>query len=140
MHDSASTTGGPIWDLAEKAPLFDRKPTITAATSAATKSVRTVVKLGDWLGDMENLEYPVQIIDAIRDIVVNVVYRAMMAKMDLVGTALKPLKTPIVSGVLGSVADESLLKSFQVAKVAPTSWASRICQPEIWPIYAPLDL
>jgi hypothetical protein len=129
MYGSKSTTGGPIFEgaLAKKeAPLFNRKPTIKTATSAAAKRVLTVAKLGDWHGDMYELEYPVQLIDAIRDVIVNVVYRTIMTKSPQM--LLPGMVSHFEPSVLRSVADQNLLPSFQAARVAPTSWASRIAR------------
>ncbi|KAK3312950.1 hypothetical protein B0H66DRAFT_631840 [Apodospora peruviana] len=47
-------------------PLFHGEPKATSGIP-----VLTVAKLGDWVGKMGELEYPVQIIDAVRDIALN---------------------------------------------------------------------
>ena len=117
--------------LDREGTVVDRKPTFAAATSGATKPVLTVAKLGDWHGDMDKLEYPIQIIDAIRDVIVNAVYCIFVAKISsFTGPlfnrqTLGPQFDPLV---LKPVSDMRLLKSFQEAKVAPTAWASRIAR------------
>jgi hypothetical protein len=127
MHASASAADGPKWDTTETAPLFAQEPTHKPSPSAS-KLVLTVAKLGDWYGDMDELEYPVQIIDAVRDLILNVTYHVIMAKAGSLGPMI--INGNFEMTLMPAISDKSMLTSFQAAKVAPTAWASRIARCE----------
>jgi hypothetical protein len=82
----------------------------------------SVAKLGDWSGPMQNIEYPIQLIDAIRDIIRNVGWRLLWTQNGKFSiTAFKGF-------FMDPLADKTLLPSFQKAKITPTAWASRIAR------------
>jgi hypothetical protein len=83
------------------------------------KPVLTVSKLGDWTGPMDKIAYPIQIIDAVRDVIVNILFRIFwVSKNDFIYY--------FDSFILPAVSDEKLMASFEKAGVTPTAWASRI--------------
>jgi hypothetical protein len=99
---------------------FNRTP-----GAATGKALLSVAKLGDWVGPMQNIEYPIQLIDAIRDIILNVSWRLLWTQNGkfymngFKGLFMKPL------------ADDTLLPSFRKAKITPTAWASRIARTAV---------
>jgi hypothetical protein len=109
--------GGVSWDTDAQIPLFRRKP-----TNKSGKSVLSVAKLGDWTGSMDKLEYPVQIIDAVRDLVLNVLFRIFWTTAG--GAFVRVFKTL----TLPSITDDKMMASYQKAGVTPTAWASRIAR------------
>jgi hypothetical protein len=113
-HASASSEGGPNWDSGEKAPLFDRKP-----AAKTGKPVLTVNKLGDWVGPKGNIEYPIQALDAMRDLILNLAWHLLRIHASGFLWAFQPM-------ILATVSDERMLPSFRNAGVTPTAWASRI--------------
>ena len=86
------------------------------------KSVLTVAKLGDWTGSMEKLEYPVQIIDAVRDVALNILFRLYWTTIGRVAISLFDLQT------LPALSDQKMMASYRKAGVTPTAWASRIAR------------
>lgn len=99
---------------------FNRTP-----GTASGKALLSVAKLGDWFGPMQSIEYPIQLIDAIRDIVLNVGWRLLWAQKG----------KSYISGFKGwfmePLADTALLPSFRKAKITPTAWASRIARTAV---------
>lgn len=111
--------GQPVWsEKVEVVPLFDRKPSANTG-----KAVFTVNKLGDWTGKMDKLEYPIQIIDAIRDLILNILFRKVWTSTYLTRSmALGRYWSKMVP----ALADARLLSKFHDAGVTPAAWASRI--------------
>lgn len=76
---------------------------------------------------MEEIQYPIQAIDAMRDLALNVIYHVIGVKM-----AARQLQTALFmyeglfKKVTDAVQDKALTASFQTAKVTPAAWASRI--------------
>lgn len=102
----------------EVAPLFNRQPTATSG-----KPIFTVNKLGDWTGKMDSIEYPIQLIDAIRDLILNILFRKVYRS----GTWLSTIALNTYwNSMLPAVSDVKLLPKFVEAGVTPAAWASRI--------------
>ncbi|MCJ1283553.1 hypothetical protein MMC26_002883 [Xylographa opegraphella] len=70
------STATPNWSPDTLAPLFDSKPIATSGIP-----VLTVAKLGDWAGPMNSIQYPVQLIDALRDLMLNIVWSLNIYKL-----------------------------------------------------------
>lgn len=72
---------------------------------------------------MEEIQYPIQAIDALRDLALNVIYHVIglneAAKKYLI------LSNGFFRNVTRAVEDKALTASFQTAKVTPAAWASR---------------
>ena len=71
---------------------------------------------------MEKLEYPVQIIDAIRDIALNILFRLYWTSAG--GNLIRFFG----STTLPAISDEKMLASYKKAGVTPAAWASRIAR------------
>jgi hypothetical protein len=121
-HSTPLTGSGPSWND-NAIPAFER----AHGKETGGKSVLAVAKLGDWVGQMEDIQYPIQAIDAMRDLALNVIYHVVGIKM-----AATPTKTILLmysilfKSVTDAVQDKALTASFQTAKVTPAAWASRI--------------
>jgi hypothetical protein len=117
------TKGGiselPPWDANSEVDLV--KPE-TRTKAGGDKSVLLVAKLGDWTGQMDQLRYPIQAIDAIRDVVLNVMFRYLWTQRG--GNLISTFKLM----VMPAVADWNLLKAFKDAGVSPATWSSRIAR------------
>jgi hypothetical protein len=87
--------------------------------------VLTVAKLGDWVGDMKDLEYPVQIIDGIRDLLLNLFFRKMWVAAKNNSDRSEIYYFP---GFLGIVNDRLLNPKFMKGGVTSAAWASRIAR------------
>jgi len=89
--------------------------------------VLTVAKLGDWHGPMNDIQYPVLIIDGIRDLLLNAWWQWIADKSDeALGKSLYTLNL-----LLGDDTQTNLLnyKSlFVPLRINPTAWASRTSQ------------
>ncbi|KAF3043874.1 hypothetical protein E8E11_005101 [Didymella keratinophila] len=81
------------------------------------KKVLTVAKLGGWRGPMDKLRYPVQAIDAIRDLLQNIVWRILWVKFRATGK-LGMMLGDFKRIALTSVADKALLPYFKAAAIA----------------------
>lgn len=77
---------------------------------------------------MDKLEYPIQILDAIRDIILNLIWKLLWAKGGSSETIRTFYMTFFKTIVQPQVTDQKLLKSFQKAGIVPTAWASRIAR------------
>jgi len=102
------------------------------AAPAKTIPVLTVSKLGDWTGEMASIKYPVQFVDALRDVSLNVAWEVFDISWDSVvskknGVALK-------AGAFGMVLDnlnDTKMKTYLNAHhihITPAAWASRIAR------------
>ena len=89
----------------------------------------TVARLGDWSGAMQPIRYPVQVIDAFRDIVLNVAWQSLQPTggflfMELAGYPFN-----------GYLSDDYLssdkVKYFQGLGINPTAWASRSARTQV---------
>jgi hypothetical protein len=98
----------------EPVPLVGRKPTATTG-----KPVLTVAKLADWTGSMNKIAYPIQVIDAVRDVILNVLFRMLWVRNNNFIRMFSKLIVPAVT-------DEKLKTSFEDAAVSPAAWTSRI--------------
>jgi hypothetical protein len=85
----------------------------------------SVARLGDWHGDMNNIKYPVQAIDAIRDIILNLAWE----NLNPTGEGPDGLKFMALAGYLN---DDSLTttQDFQELGINPTAWASRYARTQ----------
>ena len=104
------------WSNKDPVPLFERESQSTSGIP-----VLSVVKIGS----SENLGYPVLIIDAVRDIVLNILFRVFWE----FGGRLA-LATVFRSIVMPSISDDSMLPDLLQAGVTPVAWASRIARRE----------
>ena len=95
-------------------PLMKDKP--------GTIPVLTVAKLGDWYGPMQEIDYPVMVIDAARDVILNAVWQRSIGA----GDGYFGLGT-IIYGLTKTLGDDfqKRLPYFQQYKINPAAWASR---------------
>ena len=76
---------------------------------------------------MEDIQYPIQAIDAMRDFALNVIYHVVGIKMAATGFKdVLIMYSTVFKSVTDAVQDKALTASFQTAKVTPAAWASRI--------------
>ena len=118
-------------------PLFPPPPDWVKSASAPPKSdqakipVLTVAKLGDWTGTMKtHVRFPVQFIDALRDIVRNVFWNILQSlDSKLFGVTLKALAYNTVAQQLSNKAmlGKNGLAS-QNVNISPAAWASRVAR------------
>jgi len=103
--------------------------------------VLTVGKLGDWHGLMKEITYPVMIVDAARDIMMNALWQLNAHRSDKPDEGLgfliyvlnllmsDPVQSEALSGLSGAAVDLALKKSnrttFKELKISPVAWASR---------------
>jgi hypothetical protein len=85
-----------------------------------------VSKLGDWTGPMKKIAYPVQVIDAVRDLVLNILYRLFWVHNNDYIHTFSMLFMPVVADVEHQRLE--VRTSFADAGVTPTAWASRIAR------------
>jgi hypothetical protein len=80
----------------------------------------TVARLGDWYGDMKKIQYPVQVVDCIRDIILNLAWH----KLNITGASFAGREFMAMAAYLS---DYSLTKmgSFQELGINPAAWTSR---------------
>jgi hypothetical protein len=74
---------------------------------------------------MEGSQYPIQAIDALRDLALNVVHYVIGTKL---GASSKTILSPhqiAFNLVTAAVQNKALTASFQTAKVTPAAWATR---------------
>jgi len=127
------------------------KTSVPAVDNKGDKTVLTVAKLGDWHGEMTNIRYPVQMIDALRDLAVNVVWHLThqiggagdgpveKAKetehgffdtlWDLAGrlkdTGIRTAAIKSLWDFVESVKDTAVLDTLGEMQIQPAAWASR---------------
>lgn len=92
---------------------------------AFTIKVLTISKLGDWYRPMKNVDYPIQIIDALRDIVMNLCWQWSADQFYLLE---KPwdMRGSLIWAMNKVLSDESLYGFvFKDSKIKPLAWASR---------------
>jgi hypothetical protein len=108
----------PNWASKTSAPIAKFEPTGTGKYP-----VLTVGRLGDWHGSMAQIPFPVQVVDAIRDVAVNVLWNSLPdsekgAKMVKIDHALRE-----DLNALGISLD-----AFQTLQINPVAWASRLAR------------
>ena len=100
-----------------------------AAAPAKTIPVLTVSKLGDWTGDMASIKYPVQFVDALRDVSLNVAWEVFDISWDSVVS--KEKLVAVRAGAFGMVLDnldDAKMKTYlnnHNIHITPAAWASR---------------
>lgn len=88
----------------------------------------TIARLGDWSGGMQSIRYPVQVIDALRDVVLNVAWQFIQPTG---GFSLSDNAFMLLAGYPfnGYLSDDYLSKDgvqyFQGLGINPTAWATR---------------
>ena len=133
LGSSWSAGGNPLPDGTMKAADTET-PVITNPFSETIKQgqgnikVLTTSKLGDWYGPMKDIDYPVQIIDAIRDLTLNIFWQDNADSKELglwISGLHKALSDDLLSGT--SFANDFVAspKPFVDLKINPTAWASR---------------
>jgi len=92
----------------------------TIKPAAGTDQVRvlTVGKLGDWHGSMQQLTYPVMIIDPVRDLLLNLLWQLNASKGDGLG---------LLMYTVNKLLSDDFQKNwyFKQFGVTPVAWASR---------------
>lgn len=96
----------------------------------------TVARLGDWSGAMQSIRYPVQVIDAIRDIILNVAWQYFQPTGEgfhfVQDKAFMALAGYPFNGYLS---DDYLssddMKYFQGLGINPMAWASRSARTQV---------
>jgi hypothetical protein len=131
----------PIWSDGVQAPLADFKP-----SNAGQYPVLTVGRLGDWHGTMAKVPFPVQVVDAIRDVALNVFWHILpdkeqgktLAKMDYalrddndaaslasIANALTMLRNTFSTKEEKPVIVPDINELFTDLQINPVAWASR---------------
>jgi len=103
--------------------------------------VLTVGKLGDWHGLMKEITYPVMIVDAARDIMMNALWQLNAHRSDLPNEGLgfliyvvnllmsDPVQAEALSGWSGTAVNAMLklfgYSTFNELNISPVAWASR---------------
>ena len=92
--------------------------------------VLTVAKLGDWHGPMNDIQYPVLIIDAMRDLLLNAWYQYMADKSDeALGKSLYTINLLLSDDVQTNMFTVSAKSAiFLPLRINPAAWASRTSQ------------
>ena len=139
-----ATDNSSFWRKADlsKSPAWDHEGTVPDSSAFQKRiaekkfSTLTVARLGDWHGAMQPIRYPVQIIDAVRDIVLNVAWQYLQpsgsrwhfiwdqAFLELAGY---PFNGFLSDDYLSS----SKMKYLQDLGVNPTAWASRSARTQV---------
>ena len=107
---------------------FNKKttpPTPTAVSAVLTQGtvpVLSIAKLGDWHGKMTPIRFPVQMIDALRDLAMNTVWHIAHHLTD---KAVSDKAVKALSIFMGQLKDTSLLDTFSKMDIHPAAWASR---------------
>ena len=82
-------------------------------------SVLTVGRLGDWHGDMKAIQYPVQVVDAIRDVILNLAWQYYNPH------AFEEYSEKFLL-LAGALSDDKIAPLlFHELGINPTAWASR---------------
>lgn len=81
----------------------------------------TVHRLGDMNGSNHKLRYPIQIIDAIRDLVLNLLWHLIQIRAPHFLWAFETM-------VISTLSDHNLVQSMRAASTSPAAWASRIAR------------
>ncbi|MCJ1385496.1 hypothetical protein MMC17_008619 [Xylographa soralifera] len=108
----------PNWAPDALASLFDSKPIATSGIP-----VLTIAKLGDRTGPMDSIQYPVQLIDALRDLMLNIIW------------SLKVFKLPsfnIMPLAVAELADDNseILYALSELGITSAAWASRYARTQ----------
>ncbi|KAK3368471.1 hypothetical protein B0H63DRAFT_528836 [Podospora didyma] len=104
------------------APLFNRTPEAKEGIQ-----VLTAAKLGDWFGPMYHIDYPVQLIDATRDLVLNIVWKiGATTKPDTMASFFKPAFNKLLTAVADS--NTEMQARMKNLRITPAAWASRIAR------------
>lgn len=106
------------WTIANR--VEDSKGKFTKNTKGKYQ-VLSVARLGDWYGDMKKIRYPVQALDAVRDMILNLAW----ARFDI-STPGGPNAIAFME-LEETLSDDNLIKRgfFQDLGVNPMAWASR---------------
>lgn len=108
------------------------KPTSVQAAAAKNQGntpVLTVAKLGDWYGEMTHIRYPVQMVDALRDVAVNALWHLthqVATETDVIDTLKRAAVMKSLSNFVESVKDTKLRDTLGKMKIHPAAWASRL--------------
>ena len=123
-----TSEGKPVWSTSEKAPPENPFKLTPANDTNAIKDkipVLTTSKLGDWHGAMTGLQYPVQFVDAVRDLFLNILWQSNA------GLSERELGAFMIN-VVDAFNDDTgyLTKSiiFPKLSVNPAAWATRIAR------------
>ena len=100
--------GGAIDDKGVKLKAPEKNPfEFTIKEGVGAIKVLTTSKLGDWYGPMKNIDYPIQIIDALRDVVMNLCWQ-WSADQPLLLPWPVDLRGSLIWGLNKALSDESL--------------------------------
>jgi hypothetical protein len=118
---SAEWKGGNLSDRVTTAPAI-KQPLQAVKTSCEGISVLTVSRVGDWHGALMTLQYPVMVLDAARDVMLNV--------HNLGNDALPKEKCEDIVKAIQALADDTAEDWLGVGlretfKCSPAAWASR---------------
>jgi hypothetical protein len=101
----------------------------------------TVARLGDWFGAMQPIRYPVQVIDAMRDVILNVAWQYFQPHMPVslldTGQHLWNMAFMELAGYPfnGYLSDDYLsqakIQYFQRLGINPTAWATRSARTQV---------
>lgn len=102
----------------------------TIEEGAGAIKVLTTSKLGDWYGPMKNIEYPIQIIDALRDIVMNLCWQWSADKPWLLEWPYD-MRGSLIWALNKALSDDNLYGLvFKDNKINPLAWASRTAKTQ----------
>lgn len=115
-----------------------KAPTNDVWSDGAYK-VLAVSKLGDWTGPNKGLRYPIQIVDAMRDLLLNIAFRKIYthvrdhprAAETVVAGVNDRIANDVIAGfgsVIANVSDADMRLKLQEAGVSSAAWASRIAR------------
>ena len=120
----AKLSAAPTWERGVSIP--DSKEFQKRVTDTQKKfNALTVARLGDWYGGMKPIRYPVQAIDAVRDIILNLAWQYF----NPTGNPLWDHKFIALAGLLS---DDVLTAGqyFEGLGINPTAWASRYARTQ----------
>ena len=90
----------------------------------------TVARLGDWFGGMQPIRYPVQVIDAMRDVILNAAWQHAQ-QMGLYRPFLSLAGFPFDGYLSDDYLSSNEVQYFQELGISPLAWASRSARTKV---------
>ena len=120
-------------DNADWHPQPEQTPMYSAPQANWTQGTKVlaVARLGDWHGAFKEIQYPIQMIDALRDVVLSVLWRKIYVMLRAASSdkqvpagqhweAFKP--------AFMALSDDNIKGILRDASIAPAAWASQIAR------------
>lgn len=106
------------WKKPPNVPLLSKTPTASTSNTAGASTVLSVAKIGDWTADNMGYEFPIQMFDAARDLIQNLIIHVVRKQKPNFGLQ-------IMQGIFNLYTDANLKDAFAKGKITPAAWASR---------------